>query len=232
MLVDLDAKALEWVAAVFLSQDEVGMKELWDDEDQHGLNQTYLTLPSRLVAKKFLFRMIFGGTNYANDAEFFEVSRKEEFWQEIIAKFYRKYKGLQAWHDKLVEHVALKGWTQIPTGRVFTYPKQRVLDRPAILNYPVQGLGAEIMSLARVVLWNYLRDRYSNQEVVWICTVHDSILWDVNDQKVSIPEFGKDLKEGWNTIPDEFEKRFGVEFNVPLRCEVKVGKDWKNQTEA
>lgn len=56
MIINADASALEWVAGSFLSQDKVAHDEIWNKVDQHTLNQQAFNLPSRLVAKKFVFR--------------------------------------------------------------------------------------------------------------------------------------------------------------------------------
>lgn len=49
-------KALEWVVGTFLSKDKVAFEEIWNKVDQHSLNQKAFGLPSRLIAKKFVFR--------------------------------------------------------------------------------------------------------------------------------------------------------------------------------
>lgn len=56
MILHGDAKSLEWVGIVYLSQDKVGIKELWEGFDNHSDNQQRFGLPSRLIAKKFVFR--------------------------------------------------------------------------------------------------------------------------------------------------------------------------------
>lgn len=61
-IVNVDAKSLEWVTYLHLSQDKVGIEE-WHNVvndptkfDIHKDNQTKFKLPSRLIAKVFLFR--------------------------------------------------------------------------------------------------------------------------------------------------------------------------------
>lgn len=56
MLVKCDARQLEWRVAVALSEDKVGIQEILNKEDIHGNNQKAFVLPSRLIAKKYLFR--------------------------------------------------------------------------------------------------------------------------------------------------------------------------------
>ena len=66
-IVNADAKSLEWITYLFLSQDPVGCKE-WLEfnenpklNDIHTRNQNDLNLVSRLIAKIFLFRCIYRG---------------------------------------------------------------------------------------------------------------------------------------------------------------------------
>lgn len=56
MIVNSDAKALEINCAAFLSQDSVLLEEIINKVDIHSVNQEVLKLPSRLIAKIFIFR--------------------------------------------------------------------------------------------------------------------------------------------------------------------------------
>ena len=149
MLIKADASALEWRSAVFLSQDKVGIKEIEDGLDQHTHNQQSFGLPSRLIAKKFVFRLIYGGSafSYANDLDFAEVGFSEKQWQGVIDKFYEKYADLARWHISLMQQVNAKGKLVIPTGREFvfkTYMNFRgepEWPRTQILNFPVNISG-------------------------------------------------------------------------------------------
>ena len=66
MLIQADAKALEWWTAVWLSQDAVGIKEIQEGLDLHTENQKAFGLPSRLIAKKYLFRTIYSCLLYTS----------------------------------------------------------------------------------------------------------------------------------------------------------------------
>lgn len=96
MLLQADAKQLEWVGATYLSQDQVALNEILNNVDQHTDNQERFGLPSRLIAKTFVFRLIYGGSaySYANDPDFKAIGN-ESFWQGVIDEFYKKYFGLK-----------------------------------------------------------------------------------------------------------------------------------------
>ena len=97
-IVNADAKSLEWISYLFISQDKVGIEE-WlafcDNpklNDIHTKNQKDLNLVSRLIAKIFLFRCIYRGPAfaYSMDPDFANVSKSPKFWQGIIDKFFDK----------------------------------------------------------------------------------------------------------------------------------------------
>ena len=229
-LINIDAKQLEWVAAAYLSKDTRAYEEINNETDTHGDNQTRLGLPSRLVAKTFLFRLIYGGSAfaYATDPEFTHISTSDKYWQRLIDEFYSKYSGLYRWHGSLMREVVRTGKLAMPTGRVYNYEKHRgEWPRTTILNYPVQGLGADLMAIARVSMYNRLRPKDLRSKL--ICTVHDSIVLDSPTEEIE--EVCKIAKEVWEDIPRNFDRVFGVKFDLPLRVDIKVGKDWGNLEE-
>lgn len=235
MLIEADAKALEWLGVVYLSKDTVGYDEIRGGVDQHTDNQLRFRLPSRLIAKTFVFRLIYGGSAfaYANDQEFTHVSVSEKYWQGIIDEFYSKYKGLHRWHNDLMRFVNRNGYLLMPTGRRYDYQRDSRGNWPrtTILNYPVQGLGADLMAIARVSLFKRLRERsrHSPFEYKFISTVHDSIILDTPDRNVE--EVVQIIKDVWEDIPKNFHTMFGVPFDLPCKVEVKVGNDWGSTKE-
>ena len=63
---------------------------------------------------------------------------------------------------------------------------------------------------------------YENAKL--INTVHDSIIIDCDNSHVDA--LAKTLLKVFEDIPQNFHKLFGVEFNLPMKGEVKVGKTW------
>ncbi len=235
MLVNVDAKAIEWVVAAFLSQDAVAIDEIRRGVDQHNDNQARFKLPSRLIAKTFVFRLIYGGQaySYANDFNFMHVSSSEKFWQKVIDAFYEKYKGLESWHNSILQDTKETNQLEIPSGRIFTFQPEVnsrgeiKWPRTTILNYPVQGLAADIMTIIRVsfyTLWKKAKiDGYL------ISTVHDSIIVDIHPKelhRVALMFF-----KVFEDLPKNFSKYFNVDFNLPTRCEISYGNNLKDLTE-
>lgn len=118
----------------------------------------------------------------------------------------------------------------MPTGRVYNFEPDIRGDRVSwprtkILNYPVQGLGADLMSIARVSLRNRLKDK---KGVLLVNTVHDSIILDYDSDIQDTNELVGLVDKCFNDVPANFKKLFGVDFNLPMRVECEVGKDWGN----
>jgi len=81
------------------------------------------------------------------------------------------------------------------------------------------------MSIARVSLSNRLK---GVQGVKLINTVHDSIILDIDDQICDNISMVKLVDKCFTDIPANFEKLFGVKFNLPMRVECQVGPNWGN----
>lgn len=99
--------------------------------------------------------------------------------------------------------------------------------RTTILNYPVQGLGNDLMAIVRTLLYTYMKR--ANLKSLLVSTVHDSIDVDCPDNEVETVI--KLIQQAFDNAPARFEQLFGVEFNLPLRCEIFVGKNLKDLQE-
>ena len=232
MILNADARQLEWICATYLSQDKVAIDEINNQVDQHADNQARFGLPSRLIAKTFVFRLIYGGSafSYANDPNFKDIGN-ETFWQDVIDQFYAKYTGLKAWHDKIMFDVKQTNQLVMPTGRTYKYLPEvnsqgnLKYPRTRILNYPVQGLGADLMSIARVSLYNKI---INMDGVKLINTVHDSIMLDFDNNTCYNNSIVPIVKESFENVPANFKHLFGKDFNLPVRVDIQVGNSWGN----
>ena len=121
----------------------------------------------------------------------------------------------------------------MPTGRIYTYvPKpnyrgELVWPETTIKNYPVQGTGADVMSIIRVDF----AKKFKQQQIkgVLVSTVHDSIVVDVesSEQQKVVDLFNKVYED----MPKNFYKLFGKEYNLPIFNEISVGPNMKELIE-
>lgn len=237
-IVNCDVKSLEIVVAAELANDSVMKKEILDKEDLHENNRVRFGLPSRLIAKIFNFRLIYGGTaySYANDPDFMGVSTSVKFWEKVIIEYYNKYKGLAQWHTQLVKDVVKQGgWYYIPSGRGFkfdpSYSKQEPWPITKIKNYPVQGFGADLVMLARIEAWRRINEE--GLESKFIQTIHDSLVYDCPTEEV--PVVAKILTESVAKVPELCYNYWDYKFSLPLSSEILVGPnkyDLKEYTHA
>lgn len=234
MLIHADVKSLELVTAAYLSRDPVLIEEIRNSTDIHEVNRSRFELPERRIAKIFVFRLIYGGQaySYAHDSDFNFISKSEDYWQDVIDEFYKKYTGIQKWHDSLVRTVLDTGQLVMPTGRVFDFDRSEVarrtfLWRPKILNYPVQGTGADLVAIGRVTMWKRLRK--AGLPVLFQSTVHDSVDVDIPPE-VCYNSCIKIIKQSIEDIPDNFYRLFGVKFDLPVTCEIGYGPNLEDLT--
>lgn len=230
------------VVAAELANDLVLKQEIVDKVDIHDANRVAFGLgegkPGRLVAKIFVFRLIYGGSaySYANDPDFAGVDvgkkRRIVFWQDVIDAYYSKYKGIKQWHDSLLDTVKRTGIIEIPSGRFYRFePEWRVTKQnphgewkwplTTIKNYPVQGFGADLVMLARIEAFRVLKE--SGLEFKIVGTIHDSIVVDTPSK--NIKDVALILKTSVENVPDLSRKYFGYDFTLPLTCEIQVGKN-------
>lgn len=232
MLINIDVKGLEWVVINWFSQDPVGMAEINSGVDQHGINQQTFGLPERRIAKIFVFRLIYGGSkwSYALDPDFNWISKDPRYWQKVIDKFYDKYREISKQHSNWIREATTTGKLVMPTGRVYEFQRYQnkrgdwEWPRTQILNYPVQGLGHDIVTIARVSLWKRIKNAPDLKDrVQFVSTVHDSIVLDTHDELVR--PIHQMVMGVFHDIPSNFRALFGVDLNLPIQAEISVGNN-------
>jgi len=235
MLLSADVKGLEVVCAAFLSKDVVLQDELLRGIDIHGENQKAfgfgMDKQGRLNAKRFKFKMIYGGTGpgFASDPDFRFLKWNAKKWGEVIDEYYRKYSGIRAWHIDLVDSVVYGGSYESPSGRIYDY--RELLQEPdwyyipKIKNYPVQGLGADVVQIARISLFKRLKKHPEYGKLV--NTIHDSIIIDTPDEMVyNIVSL---VNEVFRDLPTNLSNLWEIDWNLPINVEFKTldGKEIK-----
>jgi hypothetical protein len=239
MLLKADAAQLEWRVKVYQSQDRVGMQEIIDLLDLHTDNQKVFGLPSRLIAKIFIYRMIFADAfgekgyrgpayAYANDADFMKTSTSVKFWESVLENFFGKYEGVLQNSVGLIREATSTGKIVIPSGRFYTFEQRATFKgmdwpRSDILNYPTQGLSADFMAMARKAAFDLVEKLGYGERALFINTVHDDIEMDVDNDPEIVYNISIALEKAFDMIPWMFERQYGVKVNVPMAGEVKFG---------
>ena len=225
-ILEADFAQLEFRVAAYLSQDPVAIKEVTEGFDVHSYTAKVISdagqPTSRQVAKAHTFAPLYGATGYG----------RTEAEATYYKHFIEKYKGIGKWHKKLANQAVGHGFIRIPSGREFAFPDTQrrrdgtVTNFTQIKNYPVQSFAtADIVPVVLVELYNKLDGHRS----CVVNSVHDSIVVDVHpDEEQQVIDIIEDVQKNLVAV---IKARYGIEVNVPLLLEGKIGNDWLNQTE-
>ena len=220
-IIEADFAQLEFRTAAFLSQDKTAMKEISEGFDVHSYTAKVITNAgqptSRQEAKAHTFAPLYGATGFGR-------SKAEASYYE---QFTKKYVGIAQWHRQLASEAMNTRRIRIPSGRSFSFPdvvrksNGTVSHFTQIKNYPVQAFAtADIVPL---VLLRMEHDLALLDSCI-VNTVHDSIVIDTHPDEVQkvlflITSINSNLKS-------IIDKRWNIDFNVPLKLDVKIGDNW------
>ena len=220
-ILEADMAQLEFRTAAFLSQDGVAIEEVSTGFDVHSYTAEVITNAGqptdRQTAKAHTFAPLYGATGFGRTpAE-----------AEYYTHFNEKYQGIASWHSRLAKEAIETQKISTPSGREFAFPNVsrksngRITNFTQIKNYPVQSFAtADIVPLALL----YIEKLLDGMESCVVNSVHDSIVIDVhpNEERQVIDLINKTNDD----LPNLITLRWGIEFNVPLLLESKIGENW------
>ena len=221
-VLEADMAQLEFRTAAFLSQDGVAIEEVSTGFDVHSYTAKVITdagqPTSRQDAKAPHFLPRFMGRQGTE-----ETPAEAAYYQH----FTDKYKGVAAWHSRLAKEAIETHKITTPSGREFSFPdvvrkaSGRVSFFTQIKNYPVQSFAtADIVPIALLHIDSLLKGMQS----CIVNSVHDSIVIDVHpDEEVQVIKVIDDTNKVLNEL---ITLRWGIDFNVPLLLESKIGDNW------
>ena len=220
-IIEVDFAQLEFRTAVFLAQDKQGMEDIKNKIDVHKFTADVIGV-SRQDAKAHTFKPLYGGTT-GTDAE-----------KKYYKTFAEKYKDITKWHDELQTQAITYKRIKLPTGREYSFPYAERMPwggssyGTQIKNYPVQGLAtADIVPLACIKIYEIMKKE--KVKSLLINTVHDSIVADVYPKEEAV--MSRIFKQGTASVIPALKEYYGINFNIPLDTEIKMGYDWLNMKE-
>ena len=242
MIIKVDAGQLEWRTKVFMAQDPVAMAEIIDtSRDLHSENQEVFKLPTRTMAKQYLFRMIFANAfgeqgfsgpafAFSKDPNFAVASTSPKYWEAAVERFFDKYQGVYKHSLTLVKTGCETGRLVSPSGREYVFKQYRnkrtgILEWPLtqMLNYPIQGFSADLMILVRRIIareWPYFG---TPEEALLINTVHDDVEGDVLNTPEHVQSACVGMQNAFLQLAPEAARWYGVDLNLPFTGEAKFG---------
>jgi DNA polymerase-1 len=233
-LVAIDYSQIELRIAAFLAEDKKLIDIFKRGEDVHtgvalrvfGVNAGEVTPDMRRRAKVINFGILYGmGVNAlrANLGE--DTSRAEA--QEFLNAYFNTFTRLAEYLEETKAYARKHGYTETYFGRKRYFPGinssapfiRAQAERMAI-NAPIQGTEGDIVRIAMVRIYEYLKKEKLTDSVKMILQVHDELVFEIKEGKVK--EVVPRLKEIMEGVMSEKETK-----SVPIATEVKVGDNWE-----
>ena len=220
-IMEADMAQLEFRAAAFLSQDGVAIEEVSNGFDVHAYTAKVITdagqPTSRQDAKAHTFAPLYGASGYGR------TTAEAAYYTH----FNEKYKGVADWHSRLAKEAIETQKITTPSGREFAFPdvvrksSGRVSHFTQIKNYPVQSFAtADIVPIALL----HINELLKGIKSCIVNSVHDSIVIDVHpDEEADVINV---IQETNDVLNELIAARWGIDFNVPLLLEAKIGPNW------
>ena len=222
-IMEADFAQLEFRVAAFLSQDMVAIEEVITGFDVHAYTAKTITdagqPTARQAAKEHTFAPLFGATGYGRTPA--EAA--------YYTKFMDKYKGIAEWHKRLANEVMATGCITTPSGRAFAFPDAKrnkhggVTYFTQIKNYPVQSFAtADIVPICLIYIDKMLEANKMQSCIV--NTVHDSVVLDIHPDETD--KVLKIIDRTNDRLISIVNKKWNIDFNIPLLLEAKIGPNW------
>jgi DNA polymerase-1 len=222
-ILEADFAQLEFRVAAFLSQDKTAIEEVSTGFDVHSYTAKVISEAgqhiSRQDAKAHTFAPLYGASGFGR------TPAEAAYYQQ----FTTKYSGIGAWHKKLATEVINTGNVRTPSGREFAFPlatrraNGSITYFTQVKNYPVQSFAtADIVPISLIYIDKMLQANKLQSCVV--NTVHDSIVIDVHpNEKDKVIRI---INRSNEVLVDIINKKWNIDFNVPLLLEAKIGNNW------
>ncbi|MEK9194564.1 MAG: DNA polymerase [Patescibacteria group bacterium] len=222
-LLSFDYSQLELRLLAHISNDEKLKNAFMKGWDVHELTASQVfnvplekvTPEMRRLGKTLNFGVIYGmgGKSFALTSGLsFEEAGK------FIREYFERFPAVKTWQEKTKAEARTFGFVKNPNGRRRWFIKDYrgdEIDRAAI-NMPIQSLGADIIKLAMIESFRFLKKGgVVPRGVKLLLSIHDELLFEVRND--TLKEIAMPLKKIMENI---------YPLSVPLKVEAKVGENW------
>ncbi|MFA5338972.1 MAG: DNA polymerase I [Candidatus Omnitrophota bacterium] len=225
VIVSADYSQIELRILAHFSQDKELLEAFDNGRDIHthtaslifGIKESEVTTEMRSIAKTVNFGIIYGMSPFGLSKELkIEVSKAKEF----IDAYFEKYGRVKTFLDDLVDEARENGYVTTILNRRRYLPEinsqnnsVRQFAERAAINAPIQGSAADLIKIAMINIHNILKEKKLASKM--ILQVHDELVFEVP---------GDEVEEMKKIVKDRMEEV--VKLTVPVRVQVKAGKNW------
>jgi len=201
----LDYSQIELRIAASLANDQKMLRAFEENKDIHTLtaaeinNTTYdkVTSEMRRQAKTLNFGVLYG----MGPKAFSETSGlTKEVAAKFIEEYYHDFEGIRDWQEKIKSEGRTYGFIKTLTGRrrwvldlASDNQKYRSLAERMAVNFPIQGLAADIIKMAMIEISRTLKEKKLSDSVKMLLQIHDELVFEVKNEVIDEAE--KIIKE-------------------------------------
>lgn len=222
-LLSVDYSQIDLRVAAHLSGDKRMCQAFRENKDIHrttaawvgGILEEEITSKQRSEAKALNFGVLYGMGIYGFMRDSGVSRKRAEFF---IGEYMRKFSGLKDYLDRIKEEAKDQGFLETQMGRrryITGFEKHFGGAERMAVNFPIQGLAADIMKLAMVKLFQEFPVLWQAKEIKMILQVHDELIFEVEEDKA---------QEWAEKIRLSMEKAYPL--SVPLLAEAEIGDNW------
>lgn len=225
IMLSADYSQIELRILAHMSRDERFIKAFKEGLDIHnatamelfGVESEKVTPEMRRIAKTVNFGIIYGMTAYGL-SETLGIQREEA--QVYIDRFFLRHPAIKEFSASLIKRAEEKGYAETLFGRKRPIPElksrlsaTRALGERLAINSPIQGTASDIIKLAMIKIWKYLKDRGLRTKM--LLQIHDELLFEVPEDELF--EIKERIKEEMESV---------VELEVPISVNIGTGRNW------
>lgn len=219
IFVSYDYSQIELRILAHLSQDENLINIFYQDLDIHSITAKLLfkeeNEKTRRLAKIINYGIVYG-ISARGIAQKTGLTIKEA--NDLIKSYFKNFPRIKILINDLIEKFKSFGYTETLLGR-----KRFFLDinspkslRIAV-NTPIQGTAVDILKLAMLDIFNYLKDKNLLNDVKFILAIHDELIFEISETKLS--EVKIKIKQIMENV---------LNLTVPLKVKIKEGYNLKD----
>lgn len=225
-IVSADYSQIELRVLAHMSRDENLIEAFVKDKDVHtftasrifGVREEDVDPQQRAIGKMVNFSIIYGVSAYGLSQRTGLSYRQAE---AFIKEYFELYPGVRDYLTKVISFAKTYGHVRTMFGRKREVPQLRSSDASVrqegeriAVNTPIQGTAADIMKLAMINTYNFLKENKLRTKM--ILQVHDELVLEVPNEEVEL--VSDRIKQIMETV---------VKLLVPLRVDVKVSEHWE-----
>ncbi|MGC9046724.1 MAG: DNA polymerase [Minisyncoccia bacterium] len=223
--VSFDYSQLELRILAALSDDNNMKQAFYNNQDIHSLTASKIfnvpldkvTSEMRKIGKTLNFGVIYGmGARAFSQNSGLNIEQAQEF----IEEFFNNFSKIKEWQQNLINQAKTFGYITNINGRRRWFlnlnTNKYYLDERAVINMPVQSLGADIIKLAMINVFDYLTNKNLwGDKAKLLISIHDELLFEIKNDivKLTVPEI-KNIMENV------------INLSVPLKVDIKIGQLW------